>query len=1262
MAPFEGNALRPVSLLPKLLLSLAVSSLLTANLFAQALTSLRGSITDAQGGAIPAAAVTMTSKDTGSSRKVLSDNQGNYQFQQMAPGPYTVKAEKPGFSVNLNGSVRLLVSTPATLDIRLEIGQTTETINVTGDAPALNTVDATIGNAFNETQIRQLPLATRNVVELLSLQAGVTQTGEVLGARRDQNNVTLDGVDVNDNQTSGISTAGPGNGSNSGSATTAPRDAGFNAALPVPLDSVSEFRVTVGGTNANQGRSSGGQVTLVTKSGSNQFHGSAYEFNRNTALTANNWFSNRAGVNREALVRNQFGGSLGGRIIKDRVFFFGNYERRIDASARGVTRTVPTENLKTGSIRVAGSNGQTYTLSQADIRAIDPLGLGFSDTMRQFMSVYPTGNDPRLGADSGLNFSGLRFNAPFKQQDNATVGKLDFILDKQSKNTLAVRGTMADNRVDQQVAQFPGQPSAAKLLNNSKGISTLLTTVIKPTLINTFTFGFTRINLEQAGTTGAALSFDGLSSQQNFGNGARGFIRQAPTTNIVNDMIWTKQKHTIQGGINFRFITNDRSNFINSFPSYSFSRNTLRGLGGDLIPRITDFMRERTGIANLTLNDSANLVRAFGTAYGLVNQYSATYQFERNGQAIPFGQPAARGFNNKEYEFYIQDTWRARKDLTITAGIRYSYFGVPYETGGTQVATTASMQEYWAERVGASMFGVPGRVLPNALLTYDLNGPVNGKPSWYSPDKNNWAPRVALAYNPDKKDGMLGKLLGTGSVFRMGAGIAYDRFGSDLVTEFDRTGSPGLATQVTQPANTDFTSSARYTGGRLPALPAAPNAKFPFQPPAINGGFNSQVGIASNLRTPYAYLLNASFARQMPGKLTVEVGYVGRMAHKQLMQLDTFQPLTQFKDQKSGQTWAQGSGVLYDLFLKGVTPAQVRANPSLVGSVPFFENTFPGLANLYQPGNATANYFNALYAQNDGSDLDALNQMDRERSTQFPNCISALGCNTFFPLQNAGNRTWMNVGNSSFHGGTLAIRRALSAGFSFDFNYTLSHSLDLSSAPESGAGNGGATVQDSFNAKAFRGSSDFDARHQININGLYQLPFGKNKKFLSGVNGIVNNIVGGWEVSGLMRYRSGLPTTIANGGYYPTNYLNSSIAQIKPGGSAPESGVGYDQRGVPSIYRNTSAVNNYIGQYPGSTGTRAILRLAGMKNFDFNLAKRFFLPFEGHSLQFRLEAFNAFNTVNFFNPSLSLTSPATFGQFQSAMTPRVVQVALRYEF
>jgi hypothetical protein len=490
----------------------------------------------------------------------------------------------------------------------------------------------------------------------------------------------------------------------------------------------------------------------------------------------------------------------------------------------------------------------------------------------------------------------------------------------------------------------------------------------------------------------------------------------------------------------------------------------------------------------------------------------------------------------------------------------------------------------------------------------------------------------------------------------------YDHYGSDMITQFDSTGSPGLATQVTQPANTDFSTAPRYINGVLPTLPAAPQGAFPFTPPTIVGGFNSQVGISPSLVAPYAYILNASYGRQLPGKMTLEVGYLGRLSHKGLLQQDTFQALTQFKDPASGQTWAQAAGVLRDAFNRGITPAQVQANPSLMAKVPFFENMMPALTNLYFQGSATANYFDAVYHQNAGSDLDALNQMDRERSTQFPNCIVRTGCNTFFPLQNAGNRTWVNAGKSAYHAMSLTLRRAFSNGLSFDFNYTLAHSIDNSSAAESGAGNGGAVIQDAFNLNAFRGSSDFDARHNINANVLYELPVGTNKKFLSGANKAINEIVGGWQISMLARYRTGLPSTILDSGVYPTNYLNSALVIPKPGAPVPYSGSTYNQNGLPSVFTNTNAANSYIEQYPGETGTRAIIRLAPFTNFDLAVSKSFPLPWEGHLLQFRAEAFNAFNSVNFYNPSLRIDRPTIFGEYQAAFPMRVMQFALRYQF
>lgn len=1234
---------------PAILLLMAVSAV---SALSQGTTSLRGTVTDSAGAAVPGSAITLTNQATNNTRSTLSDDSGVYQFLQTAPGTYEIKVESPGFRTMIKNDIKLQVSTPATLDIALEIGAVTESINVEAEVTTINTVDATIGNPFNETQVRSLPLQTRNVVELLSIQPGVAPTGEVLGARRDQNNITLDGVDANDNQNSGINatTATTSNGSN---ANGVPGESGFNAALPVPLDSVQEFRVTVGGQGADQGRSSGGQVTLITKSGSNTYHGSLYEFNRNTATTANNWFSNRAGVDREALVRNQFGGSFGGRLIRDRAFFFVNYEQRIDASAQARTRNVPTEALKNGNLTFRLSDGSTQTLTAAEIAQIDPRGLGVSNFMRQYLSFYPQGNDPSSGADRGLNFMGYRFNAPFRQEDKAYVAKFDFNLDKSGMHTLSWRGTLADNKQDVNVAQFPGQDPASRLLNNSKGFASRYTAVLSPTVINVLSVGLTRLGLEQSGTQGDTFQFDGVDSQVDYRQAARGFARRSPTWNIANAITWNKGTHTVGAGVNLRFIRFDRASSLNSFPSYSFSRNTLAGLGSDINNNVLDYIRTRTGNPSVTLVDGPNVTRGLGVLMGILNSYSVTYNFDKDGNAMPLGSPVARNFATNEYEGYVQDSWRTTSELTLTYGLRYSNFTPPYETNGIQVGTTVGMDQFWAERVGAMLSGVSGATTPSARLTYDLNGPVNGRSSWYRRDNNNFSPRFAFAFSPNKEN-WISRIMGKGSVFRGGASMVYDRFGSDLITEFDRTGSPGLATNLSQPQNTNFTTAIRAHEG-LPALPTTTADGFPLTPPTVVGGFGSGVGIDPTLVAPYSFLLNASYAREVKG-ITVEVGYAGRLSRKNLIQVDTFQPLTRFKDNISGQDWTQMSGQLRAAYDGGITPAMVRANPGILGTQPWIENLAPGLANSAFPGSATANYFDMVYNTYAGSDLDAVNDIDRV------NCVMVTGCNTMFALQNAGNRTWMNVGFANYHGGTLSIRRPLKNGVSFDFNYTLSHSIDNSSGAESGAGNGGAVVQDSFDYSAFRGSSDFDIRHNISMNGLYELPFGKGKAFASGVPTWVNQFIGGWSVNMIGRYRSGLPTTISSGGIYPTNYLSSSIANLKPGVTAPEASTTFNQNNNPSVFANTNAAAAFDGQYPGLTGTRAISRLASMTNFDLAAAKRFTLPFEGHSLLLRGEAFNAFNNVNFFDASLRLDQSSTFGEYRRAMPARVMQFALRYEF
>jgi carboxypeptidase family protein len=1243
--------------------------------FSQSTTLLRGTVTDPQGAVITSAKVTLSNAQTGFSRAVATDARGEYQFVQVAPGTYKIVAEMVGFTTLIRTDIQLLVNTPTTLDLRMELGKNSEVVNVQAEASTINTVDASVGNAFSELQVRELPLETRNVVQLLSLQPGVTTNGEVLGARRDQNNITLDGVDVNDNQNAGLvaQNTTTGNTYQGVNANSANVNSGFNSVLPVPLDSVQEFRVTVGGQGADQGRSSGGQVVLITKSGTNQLHGSLYEYNRNTATSANTWFNNQSGVPVQQLVRNQFGASIGGPIKKDRAFYFVNWEQRVDASSVAQVRAVPSESLKQGNLLVQLTDGSVQTITPSQLPQIDPLGIGLNTPYQKILNQYPVGNDPAFGQDGGLNFSGYRFNAPDHLNDMAWVAKVDYRLDAAGKHTLSLRGTLGDNTIDQILAEFPGQAPSSIERDNNKGLSAHYTAIISPTIVNSLTYGLTRLDENLSGVSGTGFQFEptALSPLENWSARARG--RTNPLSNILDDVTWTKGKHTITTGLNFRYSRNNVSSFTNSFPLYAYGATELIGLGEDIDTSVQNYLVGQLNNPNLQLANPTAVTNASATLLGILNDVFVTYQYNKNGQVLPQGTPQQRSFIEHAYAGYIGDTYRVSRELTLTLGLRYENFRPPYEANGLQVDTTVPLNQYFAQRNGLQSQGVPANQMSDFTLSYALNGPVNGKPSWWSPDNANFAPRFGLAYAPTDRTGLIGKLFGKSGAFRMGGAIAYDQFGSDLIVNYDQYGSLGLSNPTNFPDSYSFTTSPRFNG-TYPALPPSAVGGFPYTPPAIAAITGTFLGISPDLKTPYSIILNANFARELPGKVTMEVGYIGRLSRRLLMEGDVYTPLENYKDPGSGITWQQNAMTVYGLAnslakaagvpynnAAALVAQEVMNNPSLVPNLPFVNDVWPGYKNAYFPGSASANYFYSVYGVFGSSFLDSLHAADRISGEYIPGkCLSVTGCYTFFAQQGSTMPMWMNAGEADFHGLTVAVRRRFSNGLQFDFNYTLSHSIDNGSAAESGAGEQGASIQDIYNLSAFRGSSDFDIRNNFNANFMYALPVGKGKLLLNSAPGWLNQIVGGWQVSSVWRYSTPLPSAVQGDLAYNTNYWLSSLAVVNT--PTASGGVHIDENGIPSIFSNTSASNNFQDQPPEGAGTRAAVRLAPIFNVDMALTKAFYLPWEGKRVQFRAEAFNAFNHANFTNPSLSLESPQTFGEFQGTLEPRSMQFALRLEF
>jgi hypothetical protein len=432
-------------------------------------TSLRGTVTDPSGSVIPNATVVLTNDASKAERREVSGGEGEYQFSFLSPGTYTLTVTATGFQRYEQKGLELLVNTPATVNVRLEIGQATQVVTVTGEAPVLNRVDASIGNPFDETQVSRIPLEARNVPDLLSLQAGVaytgnrigdkdqdTRNGAVNGARSDQSNVTLDGVDAND-QANGYA---------------------FTSVLPVTQDSVQEFRVTTTNYGADQGQGSGAQVALVTKSGTNTFHGSAYENLRNTITSANDYLVKQSELNIGApnkplkLNRNIFGASVGGPLRKDRMFFFTNYEGTREREEQRAERIIPTPSMCQGNLKYVYLTDPTnpnsppaiQTFSPNDLKNLDPRGIGIDRAMldlvnhtgyldRTFCTGQTVINDPSAG--DGLHYAGFVFRAPTRLDNDVFISRVDYHLTRDG--FLFWRGALQDLR-NPGAPFLPGSP------------------------------------------------------------------------------------------------------------------------------------------------------------------------------------------------------------------------------------------------------------------------------------------------------------------------------------------------------------------------------------------------------------------------------------------------------------------------------------------------------------------------------------------------------------------------------------------------------------------------------------------------------------------------------------------------------------------------------------------------------------------------------------------------------------------------------------
>jgi len=1272
-------------------------------------TSLRGTISDPQSAVLPDATVTLSNPATGFSESKKTDRDGVYQFLQLPPGTYTLTVTKAGFTTLKEDNLQLLVNVPATSNLSMRVKGEASVVEVTSTGIQVNSQDATIGNAFGTSQIAALPFEGRDPTQILSLQPGVTfvgaQTnaqqdndsrgGSVSGARSDQTNITLDGIDDND-QVKGYA---------------------FEGALRSTLDSLQEFRVTTSNSNADEGRSSGAQVALVTKGGTNSFHGTAYEYNRNNVGYANDWFNKQAELESGLpnvpgqLIRNTFGATVGGPIRKDRAFFFLAYEGQRTRENAQVTRVVPSDSLRagimsydcTGDPLCPTGTGNIETLTPQQLASMDmnaagngtcpwatPQGCGADPNVEALFNQYPHSNSTAVG--DGFNFLGYTFAAPTPASLNTYVAKFDFNL-TQNQHVFVRGGMQGDNLGSG--AEFPGQHQSLISTNTSKGVIVSYTATLRPTLINNFRYGFIRQGTGTIGQIGQPYVL--------FGNGPDALFALTNTTqvnvpvhNLVDDLAWVKGKHTIGFGGNLRIVTNNRSSNEDSFP---YARiydlwlapiGKVAGSGGSLDP-------EAFGLPAVNPNFQTGYDWPVMALTGLLDSSYSNYNITKQGTAQPVGSPAVRHFLAHEFETYIQDSWRVTPQLTLTYGLRYTLLQPPYETTGTQVAPSISLENFFQSRSAAMLAGQTY----NPLVTFALSGQANNGAPYWAWDYGNVAPRLAFAWSPKPENGFWKRVFGDWgkSSIRGGYGMYYDHFGQGIVDSFDRNGSFGLTTSIQNPIG-QFTvdTSPRFTG--LYDIPQTliappPTGGFPQTPPVgLPYGATIYWGLDDRMKTPYSHVFDFSISREFPHNFVLETSYIGRLGRRLLQEEDLAMPLN-IRDPKSGMDYFTAAKMLTKAGENGV---QIQN----LAPIPFWENVFPGAigtpldnADLgCAPGSSTftgpttaTQAMYGLYSCFLHNETAALINTDVPGEAAenlpsatpgpggcFPSCATLGGQVTpyaFFNPQFTSLYAWRNTGTSSYHGLQVTLRRGMTHGLQWDFNYTFSKSMDIGSNAERinqfDAFYQADQIINSWSPAQLRSVSDFDTTHQFNTNWVYELPFGRGRSFAATSGRLLNGIIGGWQLSGLARWTSGFPTTIETFTSFPTNWELPSAAILN--GPKPKTGAFIGQNGNPNLFRNAiTAQGDFRYSYPGESGQRNELRGPGYFGIDTGLSKQWPIT-EAQNLKFSWEVFNITNSVRFDVSSLPQTTgqldqpQGVFGTYSNTLTkPRVMQFALRYSF
>lgn len=1223
--------------IPFIFAAIILSFALVYNASAQGTTSrVTGTVTDNSGAAVSGATVTLINEGTNTSITTESSDSGAYTFDLIQVGIYSVSVEKSGFKKFLSKRNSVNINQPATVNILMEVGGVAEIVTVEGTAEAVQTSSSgNLGSTITQKEVESLPIVGnrgRNPLDLLNFQPGVINTFGVTGGggvhvngSRDRAfNFTLDGIDINE------SSAG---GSN------------FTPLRPNP-DSIQEFQIVTSNFTAELGRSSGAQVTFITRSGTNRLTGSAFEYYRTPEFNANEYQNNLNGVKRPQFIQHIFGGSVGGPIIKDRFFFFTNVQLLRANDTTPITRIVYTQAARNGIFRyvrggrnfpvgTAGASVDaagnpliqpcsailiTNCIATYNINANSPTGGGnttadgLDPAILAIINATPLPNN--FSAGDGLNTAGFNFNTPGIEKQYDFVMKFDY---KFADNKLlyvryaqGTQNTFGDGGANSGRPIFPGTPNIVDTFRSPKNLAANYRWSPTSTITNEALFGISRFAFDfTTPNPNSAIPFsfnNGVNTPNiNFSYNAR----SVNTYQVADNLTWIKGNHIVKGGINFRYniARDDRSSVAGG------QIEPLVGFGAGDLTFGAAFGLSPSGINS---NDLTVLRGTINNLLGRIGSYTQAYVSDPNnpGQFAPAGTRWLFKATYPEYDFYAQDTWKIRPNLTIDLGLRWEFKLTPKSDGRPILAPDKSVV------IGASAAN-DIKFIERKLFNNDLN---------------NYSPSIGFAWDPFK----------TGKTsIRANYRLAYDRFPTFLFSSSIFQNAPGNTFLGRSPIPATTANLIRTGLGSLAPTRTPESLR---QADAFGPGITTTV-IDPNLKFPEIHQYALSFQREVFKNTVIEVNYIGKHGTNLFGGYDSNQVNLNATDSRCGS----------QTFLAAFIQAQNAADANI-----------NCLASLLTGGTATGN--SAAFRTQFATPL-ALNSVAAAAATlSSRTAATSLTANGFSPFlfqrfpQFLGALNVLDSNDlSRYNGLEFIFKRRFARGLGFQVGYTFSKSKDTRSfdptfttVARGNAQSAGGTPFDINNRRLNYAPSDFDNRHVLQATYVYELPVGRGRMLGSDIPKFLDYVVGGWQLAGNVLWSSGRPFTIYSGANTFSNVVQSTVnctgCTRYMGNLVQESGTNYfftlEQR---AMFSNPAAGET------GNTGRNFFITPRYFAT-DAAISKKFKFT-ERFSFDLRLDAKNLTNNPSFDNPTATFTSP-TFGRIRDTVTSssRKMQVSGKFNF